>query len=276
MIAVLWIVAALSVMVTGLTQTVRQQIQAAATLRDQVTGQAAGESAIALVLQTLVARNQRINATVSTSVAYGGADIKVDVAPLEGWISLNGASEPLLASLLVTVGRMDAGGAQALAARLVKWRDGAPELDPTAKGGVSSQPRRFEAPEDLLLVPGFDYMLYSRIAPLVSADLAGASQVNPLAAPPEVLAVLAQGDAAQVRRFVAQRDAGPGADTSIFNSAFVGGGGTDLYRLRAQVPLEEGKILLLTRDVALGAMYSTTAPWRILRTDRQVVGPVSG
>jgi general secretion pathway protein K len=123
----------------------------------------------------------------------------------------------------------------------------------------------------LLLVPGIDYPLYARIAPLVSADLTAVTQVNPLAAPPEVLAVLAQGQGARVQQFLVQRASGQGADTSIFNGALLGDGGTDLYRLQARVPIEAGKILLLTRDVALGSIYSRTAPWRILRADRQIV-----
>jgi hypothetical protein len=30
-------------------------------------------------------------------------------------------------------------------------------------------------------------------------------------------------------------------------------------------------MLLLTRDVAVGNSFSRTAPWRVLRTDRQIV-----
>ena len=114
------------------------------------------------------------------------------------------------------------------------------------------QARRFEATEDLLLVPGVDYALYARIAPLVNADL-NTGQVNPLAAPPAVQALLA---AAGLQS--------PPA-----------GGGTDVYRLQARVPLEAGKILLLTQDVALGAALAHTAPWRILRADRQILSPAA-
>ena len=109
-----------------------------------------------------------------------------------------------------------------------------------------------QAPEDLLLVPGVDYALYARIAPLVNADL-NTGQVNPLAAPPAVQALLA---AAGLQS--------PPA-----------GGGTDVYRLQARVPLEAGKILLLTQDVALGAALAHTAPWRILRADRQILSPAA-
>ena len=276
LIAVLWIVAALSVMVIGLSGSVRQQIRIAGAQRDQVSGQAVAEAAMALALQTMAASQERAAGVVNVQVSYGGQTIDLDIAPLDGLISLNGANVPLLAALLQTGGGLDTGRAQALAAEIVAWRDTRPEVDPTSPGAASVQARRFEAPEDLLLVPGIDYTLYARIAPLVTAELSGGGQVNPLAAPPGVLAVLAHGDAARVATYLRQRSSGqPGADASGLRSDLIGGSGTDLYRLQARVPLDAGKILLLTRDVALGAMYAPTAPWRILRTDRLIVSPAA-
>ena len=272
LIAVLWIVAALSIMVIGLTGTVRQQIQIAGAQRDQVTGQAAGEAAMALVLQAMQGPNERRAGIATVSVPYGGQSIEVDIAPLNGLISLNDADASLFAALLQTAGGLPAAQAGALAATLIAWRDGQPQVDPTAPGAAAPQPRRFEAPEDLLLVPGVDYALYARVAPLVTADLTEGGQVNPLAAPPGVLAVLAKGDAGRVASYVRQRGSGqPGADASGFQGAFVGASATDLYRLQARVPVGAGTILLLTRDVALGAVYAHTSPWRILRTDRRIV-----
>lgn len=269
LIAVLWIVAALSIMVTGLTATVRQQIQAVGTQRDQATGQALAEAAVNLVLQQMQAsKDQRVDGITSVKVDYAGVPMDVEVAPLSGLISLNGADAAQLAALLQTAGGLPAGDAQALATALVDWRDARADGD----GVTLQQARRFEAPEDLLLVPGMDYALYARIAPLVSADLLGVNRVNPAAAPPGVLAVLAQGNEGRVEQYLNQRGSGqPGADTSAFNQAFIGTGGANLYRLRVKVPLDAGKMLLLTRDVAVGNSFSRTAPWRVLRTDRQIV-----
>ena len=86
-----------------------------------------------------------------------------------------------------------------------------------------------------------------------------------------VLAVLAQGNSGAVQQYLNQRNSGqPGGDTSGFNSAFVDTAGGQLYRLVVSVPLEAGKILRLTQDVALGGGASRTAPWRVLRTERQI------
>ncbi|MDR1969204.1 MAG: general secretion pathway protein GspK [Burkholderiaceae bacterium] len=278
LVAVLWIVAALSIMVTGLSYVVRQQIQVAATLRDQASGQAVGEAAVALVLQQMLASNTRPVASAATTVEYGGVQVDVEAAPLSGWISLNTADAPLLAALLQIAGGLNPPQAQQLAAAIVEWRSTAPPVDPTSAGGVLQQPRLFESVEDLLLLPGVDYPLYARIAPLLSADLiSGNPQVDPRAAPPEVLAVLAQGNLGRVAQYVAQRTSDPLADASGFSNAAAaaGGGSSRVYRMRARVPLDAGKILLLTRDVALGSAYSTTAPWRVLRTDRQIVAPAA-
>ena len=274
LIAVLWIVAALSVLVIGMTKTVRQQIRVASTLQEEVGGQALGEAAIVLALQAIQTRTEPLRASTRAPVAYGGVEVEVEVMPLDGLISLNGASAPLLAHVLQGAGGLDAGRAQALAQVMVEWRDQRPEVDPTAPGGASVSARRFEAVEDLLLVPGVDYPLYARLRNLVTADMTGGDRVNPMAAPAEVLGVLAGGNSAVVERIIGARSANqPGVDTSGLNTAFTGGGGVDHYRLIARVPLDAGKMLLLTRDVALGTGYSRTAPWRMLRGDRQIVAP---
>ena len=268
LIAVLWIVAALSVMVTGVTSTVRQQIQVAGLQRDQASGQALGQAAIALALQAMQAAREPVPGVTSVSVPYAGQQIAVEVAPLNGLIPLNGAGADLLAALLRVAGGLAPAPAQALATALVEWRDGRPAGD---AAGADARQRQFEAPEDLLLVPGVDYALYARLAPLVSADLGGASRVNPQAAPPGVLAVLADGNQARVAAYLGQRASGqPGLDTTGFQTAFIDTAGSNLYRLRASVPLEAGKMLHLTQDVALGSGSSRIAPWRVLRTDRRI------
>lgn len=273
LIAVLWIVAALSLLVIGVTASVRQQIQAVGMQRDLVSGQALGEAAVALVLQQLQVSPERPRGVVTVNVSFAGQPIAVEVASLDGLISLNGAPPDLLAALLQVAGGLSAPQAQELAVTVVKWRDSLPELDDlTVDPGARQQNRRFEAVEDLMLVPGFDYSLYARVAPLVSADRRGGSRVNPEAAPPGVLAVLAQGNSGVVAQYLGQRAAGqPAASTGGFNSAFTETGSGNLYRLRASVPLETGKMLALTQDVALVADSSHAAPWRILRVNHQIV-----
>ena len=268
LIAVLWIVAALAIMVTGMTQSVRQQVRVTAATLDAVSAQAIGDGAMALALQALQVSAQRPDRGVTETVAYAGTAIEVEVFLLDGLISLNGASVPLLSALLQVAGGLPAGAADALAQRLDDWRAG-------RSGDLGTPvPRNFEAPEDLLLVPGMDYPLYARLRPLVTTELRGGERVNPLAAPPGVLAVLARGNMAMVERIAAQRTASAaGIDTTGLDPALAqaGAGSTYFYRIVAKVPLGEGKILRFTRDVSLASFSPRTAPWRTLRSERHVV-----
>ena len=267
LIAVLWIVAALAILATGMTQSVRQQVRVTALTLDAVAAQAVGDGALARALQALQTMPQRPQQAVTETVTYGGADIAVEVMPLDGLISLNGASVPLLTALLQVAGGLPAPQAEALAQQLDDWRAG--------RGGElgTPVPRHFEAPEDLLLVPGVDYTLYARLRPLVTTDQRGGDRVNPLAAPPAVLAVLARGDVALAERIAAQRAASAvGVDTTGLDATLAGtSGSTYFYRLVAKVPLGEGKILGFTRDVALGSFSPRITPWRTLRSERQLL-----
>ncbi|MCB2033120.1 MAG: general secretion pathway protein GspK [Ottowia sp.] len=266
LVAVLWIVAALSVMATGLTATVKDQIQAVSAERQGVEAEAIGDAAIDLVLQQLLVGNTTVSSITISNVSYAGQEVRVEVAPLNGLISLNDAPEPLMAALLQVAGGLSQGEAQALAHAAVEWRDGIP----AAAGGAGSQPRMFETAQDLLLVPGFTYLLYERLAPLVSADLRGASRVNPLAAPPGVLRVLAGGNAGRVDQFLSQRGGGSAApDFSGLAPAFMDLSGSNMLRLRAFVGSGADKTTILTRDVALDQGHAYGVPWRDLRRWRQ-------
>jgi general secretion pathway protein K len=251
LIAVLWIVAALSIMVMGLTQTVKQSIRAAILQRDLTEGQALGEAAIALALQQLAVQTATpVTGAVPIGVRYAGADIAVTASPLNGWVALNAAPAPLLAALLQTAGGLDPVRAQQMATTIVAWRDGVPQVDPSGPAPSGNQTRRFEAVEDLMLVPGMDYDLYARIAPLMTASVTGNTMVNAQAAPPEVVQAL-------------------GGNTAFITPTGAAQG--NMFRLEAAVPLATGKILHLTEEAALLQPGSNTvAPWRILREDARI------
>jgi general secretion pathway protein K len=267
LVAVLWIIAALSILVTGLIWTTRAQISTVAARRDAAAGQALGDAAITLTLQALLVSNPKPTGVQTVPVTYAGQTMQVEVAPLNGLISLNSAGAPMLAALLQGAGGLPPPAAQDLAQQLVQWRSEAPQTSLTNGPG---QPRLFEAPEDLLLVPGVDYDLYSRLAPLVSADLRG-GRINPQAAPSQVLAALAPGNQGMIAQFLAQRGQ-PGADSSFLDSGFISNVAFSgqLFRLRVSVPLDAGKMLVLTRDVALRGTSSSLLPWRLLRQSRQI------
>ncbi|NEI25200.1 general secretion pathway protein GspK, partial [Rhizobium leguminosarum] len=57
LIAVLWIVASLAIIVTGVTRTIREEARMMALARQDVQAQALGDAAIQVALQTIVANN---------------------------------------------------------------------------------------------------------------------------------------------------------------------------------------------------------------------------
>jgi len=269
LVIVLWIVAAMSVLVTGLILTTRAQVSTVAAGRDVATGQALGDAAIAITLQALLVSTPMPTGVQTVPVTYADQTIQVEVAPLNGLISLNGASPPLLAAMLQGGGGLPSAVAEDMAQQMVVWRSEVPQTQ--TLGAAVGQPRLFEAPEDLLLFPGIGYDLYARLAPLVTADVR-TNRVNIQAAPPPVLAALAPGDAGRIAQFIAARGGDQPADSSFFDANLISprSSAGRFYRLRVSVPLDAGKILVLTRDIALTSSPSNLMPWRLLRQSRQV------
>jgi general secretion pathway protein K len=266
----------MSILVMGATNTVQQHIQVTGQVRDQVSGQAVAEAAFALALQQLVASGKREPGIQRGSYEVQGLTVEVEAAPLNGWISLGTANAELLARVFAVGADLPAAQAQALAEDVVAWRDDRPEESPDELRNSGVNKHLFESVDDLMLVPGMDYEVLARVRPLLVTDLRAGTRVNPLAAPPEVLAVLADGNQAVVAQITEGRERGATeVDTSRLERNAVQSSSTDHYRLHADIPLEAGKILRVTQDVALGSTHSKVAPWRVLRQSRQVqaVGP---
>ncbi|MFD1839509.1 general secretion pathway protein GspK [Paracidovorax cattleyae] len=262
LIAVLWIVASLSIIVTGVTRTIREEARMMTLARQSVQAQALGDAAIQLALQAIVASNAPITRMLQSEVRYAGVAMQVRAMPLNGLIDINSAPVPLLARAYAVAGGVPAGQADALAQATVQFRE---------QRGPSGLQERFEAEEDLLRVPGVDYDLYARLFPLVTADLRGRGLVNPLAASVEVLTVLAGGNAAAARAIADKRDAGePGVDTSALDSAFLDSSSVRRIRMEARVPMADGTWLRVSRSVDLTARARDGAPWYSFRTGSSV------
>ena len=270
LIAVLWLVAALSLMVVGVSGVVRQETRMVAVAKDKVMAQAVGDAGVVLVLQQLAAQNQVVQQTTETSVNFNGVEIPVSVMPLNGLININGASLPLLTALMTIGGGLPESAAQEVAIALLDRRE--------RSSLEGRRPEKFEAIEDLLQVPGIDYDLYARLAPLITASNAGAGgqAVNPMAAPPEVLVILANGDAGAADKIAAERASGqPGVDMSGLNSSLSRPGTTQRrYRVTARVPMADGRTFLVDRSVYFGSRTRDGLPWYTFEA-RQMLQPTS-
>ncbi|HNT38921.1 MAG TPA: type II secretion system protein GspK [Rubrivivax sp.] len=263
LIIVLWTVAALSVLVLGLVHAQRSELRLAGAARALVFETALGQAAIQRMIQAQRSGADAPSRLQRLSVSHGGREIEVERMPLTGLIDLNAAGQALLVALLREAGNLDERAANALAAGLLALRE---QRLPDGSN------RRLQAVEELLALPGVDYGLLARIAPLVTIDSAGSGRVNALAAPYEVLLVLARGRADIARRVADERDAGsPGVDTTRLEAEFIDATVSSRFRYTAHVPGADGVRVAVQRDVDLqpapeeASEGRERAPWRILR-----------
>ena len=260
LIAVLWIVAALSIIVTGVVHSVRGEVRLTSHTRQAVEGLALGEAAIALALQDISVRPERITRLTHLEVAYAGHAMQVEIIPLTGLIDMNSASEALLTSLYTVAGMQGAASAETLAKATIEVRS-----ERNARG----REKGFEAAQDLLRVPGVDFDLYARLSPLITAEAQGSGgRVNPQAAPKEVLAVLAQGNLGLANDLATQRANGAtDIDTTGLNAPFIGNLTSSRYKLLARVALADGMQVVVSRSIDLRSDSRTGQPWRIFNAE---------
>mgnify|MGYP003592406860 CR=1 FL=1 len=264
LVAVLWLVAALSLIVTGLVASVRSETRLVSGAREGVVAGAAGDAAIHLVLQGMAAEPQPVSRLAQVQVPYRGLAIAVEVMPLNGLIDINQAPKGLLAQLFAVAGKVSPDVAENLAQSV---------LDTRSTKSANGRERGFDAIEDLLQVPGVDYDAYANIARLITADRPGSGKVNPMAAPEGVLLVLAGGDPARAASVAAGRDAGQaGVDTTTtLATEFTDNATTRRFRLTARVPLPQGTaVVLISRSVDMGDGAQDGLPWRTFHVEQRL------
>lgn len=269
LVAVLWIVGALSVLVTGVVLAQRAELRMAGVARASLVGEAAGQAAIHIVLQRMSGGGDRIDRLTRIAVRHDERDIVVEVMPLTGLVDLNLAPRPLLEAFVARAGGADETLARQVAEAVVARRE--------AARGPAEPSSLLAAPEELLSLPGVDYDLFARLEPMVTTGSGGVGRINPLAAPDEVLRFLAAGDVALARRVADDRDAGVVAiDTSRLEGAFIDAMVSTRHRFTAQVPMADGARVLVVRDVDTAVDSASPAPWQTLRAStRWIAAPVA-
>lgn len=259
LIAVLWIVAALSLIVTGIVHVVRDEVRQVSGAGQVLQGRALGAGAGNLVLQQMLAQPERLKGMLRTQVVLQGRPVQVEVVPLNGLIDINTATLPLLQNMYAIVGGLVPEQAAALAQAT---------LDSRGQKSANGRPQPFESVEDLLAVPGMDYDTYARVADIVTPDARSGGRVNVQAAPFPVLLVLAQGRQDLAQRIQRDRDAGAvGLDTTGLDPQYVDNAASQRYLLRARVPLEDGTVLLTNRWLDFADARREGLPWRVFHVD---------
>lgn len=259
-VAVMWMLAALALLVSGLMGAARTEIRSLQGVQDIAQAAAVGDAAIQLVLQSLQASGEGPTRATRLEVAFDAAVVSVRVTPAEGFVDVNTADKGLLAQLFAYAGGLEPGMAEALAEEVVAWRS--PGASEDANGNERRKRQRFDVIEDLLQVPGFDFGLFDRIRDLISTA-SGTTGVDPLAAPPEVLFVLASGNRDAATRISTLRDSGdPVIDMTSLTHAQPNSAGGSEYRLDAIVSHGPGRTLVRSAWASL-AGEADGLPWQI-------------
>jgi len=258
LIAVLWLVAAMGLIITGVVKSVRTETISSGQQRQTLQAQVRADAILVLALQNLFGQvpQARKSAQVG-NFNFDGQELTVKVSSLNGLVDINNAPPILLAELYKVAGGLDTNAAQSLAQATVEARN-----IQNAKGLRPG----FDAPEDLFRVPGMTYDRYAMIRGLVTADLKdGSGRVNPMAAPLPVLGVLAGGDLAKAAAFAANRGSGQvGMDGTFFRPDFIENNVSSSTRLQTTIPLPGGGFMTRTWDIYGTPDPRTGLPWRIL------------
>ena len=270
LVVVMWLVAALTVLVSALVANTRADLRGAANHRLFIEHAALGDGAIRLAALQLKHATEPLHGPFSTTVHFEGRDIVVTATPVAGLINLNAASQELLEALFIHGAGVSENDAAVLASRVIDWRDpddaalpaGAENDSYEAAGSVfATRGGPFASVDDLVQVLGVSVDVHDKIRGLVTA-YGGAAGVDPRFAPAGVLAVLARGRLDVVERIVATRAADePLNDTTELEQQFITSTSDKLYRMEANQTMD-GMRLSRVLWVDLGAQSSAGLPWR--------------
>ncbi len=267
LLAVLWLVAALSVMVIGLLHAVRGEVSIAGQSRKTMLSNGLADAAIRLVLQELVAGNNKSVKFIQTkTVSVFGNQVQVEVTPLSGYVDLNNAPANLLADTFEYAGGVSKDTAQRMATSAVAARD---------QKGPDGLPVRFHAVEDLLRLEGLDYSVYAKIKNFLTVDIVGSGRVNPLAASRGTLLILAKGDQARAQQLLESRHSNPESmDTTTLTATGIDMAPTSYLAVRATTATQDNTSFVRTWRVDI-ASPAYGLPWRVLGIDQSVVTATS-
>lgn len=269
----MWMVAALSILVTGLTASARSELRVAQFARETAAAAALGDAAIQLAVLTLLSSSDAKQGLQPLEFQIEGVAVSVAMIPAGGLVDINAAGEPMLTALLVHGAQMPATTAALLSEMLVEARDFMPDnydsnADDSDLAGVW-RGGPFEYPEDLLQVQGVSFDEYDRIRRLITVS-GGGFGVDPAVAPVEVLEILTGGDRASAQRLVDARVSGdPDIDLSMFDQELVSGSYATVYRIDARLQIGK-RWYRRTQWLNMENPSPDGGPWRAMRIESPV------
>lgn len=263
LLAVLWLVAALSIMLSGMLHVVRSEVGIAGQSRKIVLYSGLADAAIRLTLQELAFDKTLPTTSIQTrNILVFGTAAKVEVIPLTGRVNLNSAPASLLADTFEYGAGVSKESASRLANLVVEARD---------LKGAQGESQKFHAVEDLLWLAELDFDVYAKLKNVLTVDADGSGLVNPLAASLETLVILAKGDQARASQLLDSRLTTPGTvDTTTLTATHIEMVSTSYLAIRATLPTQDGASVVRTwyTDIASPA---NGLPWRVLRVEQSVM-----
>ncbi len=198
LVLVLWLVAALSLVVLASARGIRQQTQNVGFGLGRMRAESVLDAAIQLTAQRLTA-DKKLGAQYRIDqMLLGSNPVRIEITPSEGLVDVNVASDALLETLLQRVGGLAPGEAAVLVSRIHDYID--PDDIPSGIGGAEaaqyrasgwpSLPRNsaLEDLSELKSVMGMTAALYETIAPYLGTN--GQQGIEIGSAPPALIDAL--------------------------------------------------------------------------------------
>ena len=272
-VAVLWLVAALAALAVIFSAYLSSSARAIALNDSALETEALVSAGVELTAYQLrLAREDARPSQGSFRARLNGSELAVTFVSEAARVDLNAAPKELLANLLTVLGAAQ-DDARQFADRIVGWRTKAtPERVGNEDAlylaaGRSYTPRQapFAHVNELGLVLGLPPALVERALPFVTV-FSGAPGVDPLSAPPEVIAALPGMTPLSLKQFLSDRAALPSDPAAI--AAALGEAkalGTvrksQAYRLLIRVHLQNGRN---TASEVVISLRSVEDPYRVL------------
>ncbi len=271
-IAVLWILAALSALVLIYLTYVTNTAVIVAGSTDRIQGDAMVSAGIELTALQLSGYSEAARPSSGTfNARVGPGRVFVTFRSEAARIDLNAAPKALLSGLMIGLG-VSPSNAATYADRVLAWRaptelgDSDPETALYKTSGVAYAPRHapFPAPEELWSVYGIPPAVIERMLPFVTV-FSNRAQVNARDAAPQVLAALPGMTPETLQAVLSQR-----SDPALDRRALIGltgGEGVTLessraYRVAVEAELADGR--RRASEVVILLLESGDEPYRVL------------
>jgi general secretion pathway protein K len=281
LVAVLWLLAALALLVTIFTVHLSASARAVSLNDDALKTEALVSAGVELAAFRLQSADETKRPPEGAfHVRLSGTDISVSFITEAARVDLNAASKELLSGLLTVLGASDDDAKEA-ADRIVGWRTKAPDGDATKEtalyqsAGRTYSPRQapFAHVNELALVLGMTPALVERALPYLTV-FSGAANVDVMVASPEVIAALPGMTPLKLKQFLGDRGSLVN-DTAAMSAAVGGPNGnegagaakSEAYRLQVHLRFPDGRET--TSEVVIG-LKAKDDPYRMLSWQNDV------